>query len=196
MYTSLVLGWVGSRVFKTDLASIFHFEQSNGALLCVSLEPFFIVKKIENWLWCTSFILKVFILMVFGIETSRLTDLIYDLYWAHLLWFLYIIPTIYLDAEHWRRCVAALTWLPGMSHWNFFKLLFTTCYYFFFFSWKLYLPDVWFANVEFVTHFTELKRLKWEKNSWDYYLVFEMSHLVISINSIINFKNIIIFCLI
>ena len=91
IYTSLVLGWVGSRVFKTDLASIFHFEQSNGALLCVSLEPFFIVKKIENWLWCTSFILKVFILMVFGIETSRLTDLIYDLYWAHLLWFLYII---------------------------------------------------------------------------------------------------------
>ena len=132
VYTSLVLGWVGSRVFKTDLASIFHFEQSNGALLCVSLEPFFIVKKIENWLWCTSFILKVFILMVFGIETSRLTDLIYDLYWAHLLWFLYIIPTIYLDTEHWRRCVAALTWLPGMSHWNFFKLLFTTCYYFFF----------------------------------------------------------------
>ena len=45
---ALVLGWVGSRVFKTDLASIFHFEQSNGALLCVSLEPFFIVKKIEN----------------------------------------------------------------------------------------------------------------------------------------------------
>ena len=160
-----------------QFGTIFHREKNRGLTL---MYIFYFESVYSNGFWYWN--LKVNRFDLWSILGSLALIPIHHRY----------IRTIYLDTEHWRRCVAALTWLPGMSHWNFFKLLFTTCYYFFFFSWKLYLPDVWFANVEFVTHFTELK---WEKNSWDY-LVFEMSHLVISINSKINFKNIIIFCLI
>ena len=133
-------------------------------MLCVSLEPFFIGKKIEDWLWCTSFILKVFILMVFGIETSRLSDLIYD-----LLGSLALIPihhTIYLNTEQRRRC-CCFNMTSRYEPLEFFKLLF-------FGSRKLCVPDVWFANVEFVMHFTELKRFECKKIQVTYLkLVFE-----------------------
>ena len=111
-----------------------------------------------------------------------------------------LIPIHHTYYISWYRTLKTLRCCFNMTSryepLEFFQVIVYYMLLFFFFRWKLYLPYVWFANVEFVTHFTELKRLKWEKNSWDYYLVFEMSHLVISINSIINFKNIIIFCLI
>ena len=107
------------------------------------------------------------------------------------------IRTIYLDTEHWRRCVAALTWLPGMSHWNFFKLLLFTMFYYFFLFMEIISARCMICKCGIRNAFHWIKTIKMRKKFMRLLPSFWiMSHVVISINSKINFKNSIIFCLI